>query len=248
MLRPRTLAEIQHVIAESGYFKVADFSLTSTDSPEGTRLKIEYQYDPVYVFDVVVPSEKTTGKSVLVWLDGGSYFSVVGHASPGELSAVEPVGFKGLDGLREGIAEWLKRLRTELQTEPVIRQFAEQEQALADLLQQVQDLPDVYFSKEEAQDLVRRLEELERQLAENLSQNVADKNELASRVAAIHADIEMLKQNVGNIKKPGWARALVIRAAEWAKDPLNRQLLRNGAEVARDLLLEAQKHSGGSGQ
>jgi antirestriction protein ArdC len=130
---------------------------------------------------------------------------------------------------------------------PIVRQVEEQERLLDDLMQQVQGLPDEYFSKDEAQDLVRRLEELEHRLSDNLAANINDKAQLNSQIQAIVSDIQMLKDNIGSLKKPGWAKALMVRAAEWIKVPANRQLLRSGAEVAKELLLEAGKHSTTSG-
>ena len=57
------------------------------------------------------------------------------------------------------------------------------------------------------------------------------------------ADVEMLKDNIGNFTKQNWVSALCVRAFGWLKDPVNQTLLRSGAEVVHTLLEDGHKKS-----
>jgi len=240
LLRPYTLSEIHRAITASGYFKPADFLIEGKDLDGGTDLRIQYRYDPSHFLAVMVPLKKD--QELYGNLNTLAYW-VRGRVSPGELNAEEPVTFNGLEGLKRGISDWLIRVRSEIQSGPFMRQVVEQEQQLADLLRRVEQMPDDYFSNAEAGDLRGRLDKLEFRLSENLTENTQDQEELSAKLKDLALDIQMLKDGLGHLKKTNWAKALTIRAFEWIKDPINRRLIGSGAEIAKELLLGAGKHS-----
>jgi hypothetical protein len=116
-----------------------------------------------------------------------------------------------------------------------------QEEQIAALRADLGDAPEGYFSVDEAAALRQRLEDLERRLTENLTQHVKDKSDLATRLAAVSADITMLKETMEAVPKSGWVNAVCSRAFGWLTDPINRKLITSGAQVAKDLLIEAHK-------
>jgi hypothetical protein len=243
MLRFQTLTEIQSEIAASNYFRIADFSFKQDEGSLGTVLRITYQYNPAHHLVVTVPRTKSEQDSVNAFIQAPRLFTIEGEVSPGELSVSEPVTFQGMGQLKQGISAWLKRVLTEIQTAPEMRRIAEQERQLAEFLLQMQALPDEYFSKEEATVWVAKLEDLERRLEENLVSSVSNKEQLAAQIKALKADIQMLKDNIETLKKPGWVQALCVRSFEWMKVPENRVLLRAGAEVVKGLLPEHAGHT-----
>ena len=158
-----------------------------------------------------------------------------------------PVTFKGLDGLKKGIEQWLERIRTEMQSHPIVRQLHQQEEQLAALKEEFANVPDEFFSQDEAAALRIRLDELEQRMAANLKQSIGDKDTLTERITSISADIQMLKDNVETLSKPHWRNALASRLFGWLQDPNNQKLLVSGVDVARNLL-EGGHKSAGSGQ
>lgn len=242
MLRNRTLVQLNEIFQNSKYFRWDDFKLQTSDTNSGSLLTIKYLYDPAFCLTVRVPTEKTA------FGNSQSQFVINGEVCPGELNRKEPVSFMGLEGLRAGLESWLNRIRGENESGPVIRQMREQEEQIAALRGELASVPDEFFSREEAADLKTRLDDLERRLIENLKKNTKDKNEVADRISQISADIQMLKDTMNAVPKSSWAGAVCSRAFGWLKDPVNRQLITSGAQVATELLLDAGSKSASSGQ
>jgi hypothetical protein len=226
MLSTRTIRELHEALRQSDYFRSGDFHMVTTGGERGTILLFEYRYDPTMMLKVVVPAEK----------NGDDIFLMSGEVCPGEVSAVEPVHFGGLDALKRGVVDWLGRVKGEILAEPVLRQIMEQEERLAQFRFQLTALPDEYFSMEEAGQLRQRLDDLERRLSENLKANVADRSDLSARLKEVAADVRMLKDSAGSLTKPGWVGALGTRTFNWLRDPVNRKLMVSGADVAKELL------------
>jgi chromosome segregation ATPase len=158
------------------------------------------------------------------------------------MASTEEVAYTSKTELLSGITEWVIRVRNELRAIPIYRKIETQQQELEEMLKQFSDLPNEYFSQEEAEKLKQKLEQMEEQLKQSLEQSIADKKELEEKVKSLHADMETLRQNLQVLKKRGWVNSLLVKAANWVKDPSNRELLKSGAEVAQSLLLEAGKN------
>ena len=105
------------------------------------------------------------------------------------------------------------------------------------MFEQHGNIPTDYFSRQEAEHLRNRLDELEARLKQNLQDTIEDQTEMQTRIDELANEMSVLKENVDVLNKRGWAKALVTRTFEWAKDPANRKLLNSGAEVAKELLL-----------
>jgi len=149
----------------------------------------------------------------------------------------ERIGAVWANQLNGYIKDWLKRLDEELSSIPLQRQIEEQHQEIQLIFEQLRDIPKDFISKQEAEGLSARLDELETRLTKNLQETVADQAELETKIKTISDDMSLLKENMNVLNKRNWAKALVTRTFEWAKDPVNRKLLKSGAEVAKELLL-----------
>ena len=101
------------------------------------------------------------------------------------------------------------------------------------------NLPNEYFTREEAEKLKAKLADLEAALTDNQRKNNEDKAQMENAISSIHLDIQVLTENVGGLTKQGWFKSYLARALNWTKDPSNRKLLKDGGSPAVGLLKEA---------
>jgi flagellar biosynthesis chaperone FliJ len=231
MLRQAYIFVIQSDLTESGRFKATDFQFTNSGEKDGlVRLSIQYRFEPKYEFSATIQ----------VRVNGRSSRKIIEVSQcPGKLTENEQAQYKTENALRKGIREWSERIYEELIAAPINREIAQQQKQLEELMQQFDGLGDEYFTKQEAEHILHRLEDLEKKLQENLEKNIEDKELMAGKIEEIKMDMEVLRNSIGSLKKKGWTGSLVARVLDWGKDPTNRKILTSGAKIAKDLLLEA---------
>ncbi len=235
MIRQHYLTRINDMILEEENwpFRDTDFSVVFKNEQTDQVLEITYRYEPKYAFTARMPLvDEVVTEPV--------YAAIT--ASPGKIFDKEATASVNAVALEDHIRAWLQRLDDELSSIPVQRQLEEQQQEIDKLCEQLGNIPKDYFSRQEAEYLKGRLDDLEARLTENLRAATEDQTELQTKIDEISNDMSALKDNIDVLNKRGWAKALVTRTFEWAKDPVNRKLLKSGSDVAKDLLLEAGKH------
>lgn len=234
MLTNNYLATIGKTIEEIATFKRSDFKLNVNPQKIGgadlLTLDISYLYEPRYRFVAKIPG--TVNK----------YNPIAITNCPGEVFDNEQFGIESTSMLLPSIRDWLKRVQAEIKNIPIQRELEQQQQQIQDILTKLEDLPNEYFSREEGDSLKQKLDELEARLVDNLKNSEKQESEVRASVAGIVKDMNVLKENIATMNKRSWAGAFTVRALEWLKDPMNRKVLKSGAEVAKDLLLEAGKH------
>jgi hypothetical protein len=70
---------------------------------------------------------------------------------------------------------------------------------------------------------------------------LTDKQELESQLKDLAKDIETLKMTVEGLRKPGWLKSFATKVFKWTKNSENRKLLKDGYDIARQLLPEEYK-------
>lgn len=239
MIRKHYLTQIGNMIEEYKRFKEADFSTVferrerdpfaeaADETEDGYVLEIIYRFEPQFKFIATMPaSDQLTPKSI--------YTTIT--TTPGHMLITESVSNVRATELSDYIKNWLHRLDEELSSIPLQRQLEEQHKEIEFIFQQLNEIPNDFISKQEAESLRFRLDDLEERLTKNLQETVTDQKELENKIKAISDDMSALKENMNVLNKRGWAKSLVTRTFEWAKDPVNRKLLKSGVEVARELL------------
>ncbi|HEY0778845.1 MAG TPA: hypothetical protein VGD56_12825 [Gemmatirosa sp.] len=240
MIRAQLLNEIHAALDAGQQFKADDFAIEATPGKDGAgSLSIRYRFDSTYYFRAEIPN--TVEERFLL---GGHQVNIIGITTPGTLTDTERLAYSSKEKLLAGITQWTNRIRDELLAIPLHRQQAEQQAQLEALLGQIDALPDEYFTRDEAQAVRARLDELEQQLRANIEAAAKTHTDAAAELAALHSDIELLKQSTESLKKAGWAGSLAVRMKRWSGNPENRELLKSGATVARTLLLgDGGKHA-----
>lgn len=233
MIRKHYLTQVGQLITEQKRFRETDFSINVTNQQTLYRLEITYSYEPDYQF---IARMALDGEVV----QGDVAIEVV--ACPGGMFKRERYEGVKPAQLNEHIKNWLQRLSNELSSVPIQRQVEEQQREIQHILEQLEDVPKEYFTKQEAEGLRLKLEEMEARLVDNLQSSIANQTELDKKVKSITSDMSYLKENMATLNKQGWAKSFVRRTFEWAKDPVNRNVLTAGVQATKELLLEAGKH------
>ncbi len=232
MIRTHYLTQINDMIRNEKRFKEADFTVSFKPERSTYLLEITYCYEPQYKFVAAMALDEEPVTEI--------YMTII--ASPGSVFKKERYDQIHSSKLSDHIKAWLSRLSNELASIPVQRQIEEQRQEIQQILTQLDDLPNEYFSKQEADVLRSRLDALEASLTDNLKETATNQRELQIKVKAITDDVNGLKENINVLNKRGWAKSLVTRTFEWAKDPANSNLLKSGVEVAKRLLEAGDHH------
>jgi hypothetical protein len=235
MIRRQLLKELERTLAERPQFHVDDFLIDTelTEAKKETKITIQYRYDEHYRFIAILPRSKTEPEHSIL----KSYAIEVGM-SPAELNDRESFRVEDKSGLLKTLRDWTGFLQEELETIPERRELAIQREQLEELFKTVSDMPEGYFSKEEAEAFARRLTDIENKMKHSLAETIQSQEELRQRLGKIQADFESLKKNLHIMTRKNWAKAAMVRVVEWMKDPTNRKLLKSGAGVARAMLTD----------
>jgi hypothetical protein len=226
VLRDKIISSIRESI-ERSKLSVEEFTFDQTEKEGTTTLTIAYRFDPRFFFRLSVKA------------NAGSDYSYV--AAPGSVSQRES-GTASAYHLSGTIQEWASRVLEDLVAPPVMRQISEQGKAINDMLAQFDNLADEYFTKEEADEMRRKLDELEESLLAQLETADVGQKELRRKADELHKEIETLKGTVESLKKPGFAGRVVVRLSSFFKDPENAKLVKmTTVEIGKQLLIEAGK-------
>jgi ABC-type phosphate transport system auxiliary subunit len=158
--------------------------------------------------------------------------------APGEINNFETFTVKDKAEFLDAIKIWVSILASELEGIPERRELEEQRAKLEDLLKSTSEMADTFFSKEEADSMMVRLQDLEEQMKRQLEEAAKSKEEADIKIKVLREEFEVLKASLGYMTKKNWAKSAMVKVFEWMKDPTNRKLLKSGADAARILLGE----------
>jgi hypothetical protein len=205
--------------AEICFLKI--FSVSETEEEDGSvNLLISYRYDPdfffSYEFSMVQPN-----------LCEGSMTRV-----PGPYTACDRFSIQvSIPEMLNYIREWMSDLEDELVALPATRRFEKQQRLLESMFEQFQDLPDEYFTTGEAEELKRKLDELESRLASHISDSSASNRDKEERLTRLHKEIEELKKHLEFLKKPGFMKRFITRLSSTVDEETRKKLIGDGAEA-----------------
>ncbi len=247
MIRNKTLQEIRLLVEKHKRFTVTDFKFET----KGDKLDIKYEYEDKFYFTISIPNETTTINQetkethlIRTVTKDSSYqdYHFKGHCSPGKLSMTEYLDFYTEGQLYKSISNWLDNLWDELLAIPISRQIEEQEKFINEIQERLKDLPDSYFDLAEMQDLISKIDSLEKKFQEKLENEVHDKNELKRKIEELHNEFETLKATLGSVKKKGWFKSFATKTITWLTKEENRKFLKDAKDYIQPLLPESVKH------
>ncbi len=226
--RQEFIAKVRGTLTRHGY-QPEDFEVTQQERADDVALDIVYRFMPEYgVVAWYQTHEDPSGE----WAIG----SLGVKMTPGDLLHHEFTTCKNRHELLKAIAGWVDRLHSELRAIPVNRHVEEQQRIIDDLVSGFAEHSEEFFTREEAQDLAARLDDLEERMAANIE--ARDDGDAAKvKVAELREEIDLLKAQLSALNKKNWAKSVAVRIATWMKDPDNRKLLKAGADVVKTLML-----------
>jgi hypothetical protein len=233
------LTAVRGVLSHGGYYP-EDFQFTEEAVDSFKVLTITYRYHQDFRFQAKVRTKeavKDIGFPFPQRIETESLGTIHVFAIPGEILKNEHRVLDERSSLLSAVREWVKRIEAELRAIPLARKVAEQEEQLADLTAKFADMSDGFFSAAEAEELRSRLDAFEQRFAESIRQNTDDHEEADRRVDELHNEIVRLKEQLETLTRTGWSKRTLVRITGWLSDPMNRKLLKSGADLAKDLLL-----------
>jgi hypothetical protein len=239
MLREQFVAEVRTALERNGYF-ADDFDLHQKRQGEYVVLKLRYRFHAGFELTAQIRIVAPGPLSMEVDEKVGT---VNIEASPGDYLQREETTVHDKDELLDYLHEWVARIAAELEAIPVNRRLDEQRKLIEELASQFSEESAGYYTAAEATELRARLDEFEKRLTESIKASAKNKKEAGARISELHQQVELLKTQVEVLQKRHWTKSAVIRLAGWLRDPLNRQMLESGTDLAKSLLLPAgDKH------
>jgi hypothetical protein len=235
IIRQKFYKQIISTIDQHERFENSDFDI-KTDENKIIKLTITYLAESKYQIIFNLPKSQTTQTGAL-GLPNSDY-SFDGTVCPGPMALTETFQFRGEDGIFRRIKTWLDCIWEELSSNPVVKQLEEQQEQIDQIFEKFDNLPDEFFTKEEAADLKKRLDELEETLKENMQKQNADNAKFEEQIDELHIDIDTLKVTIHSLKKKGWIKSFFSKSLKWGMNSENRKLIKDGYSLVKALLPE----------
>lgn len=230
MIRHTTLIEIKKSLDKSTNFSSTDFILKSGYN----SLNIIYEYDNTFSFQIDIPTE--ISKLTKTEKETSSFGMVTKHKEyeyeayefsgimkPGKVSSEEKVTFEGQTRLFKFIEIWLENLWTEITIQPEYRKIEKIEEELNNIKSKFDNLSDEFFTKEEAELLIERLNTLESNFKEKLEIEIQDKEILLTTLEELHVELEKLKGQATLLNKKNWFKSFSVKIFSWITKDENRK-------------------------
>ncbi|MBN8672374.1 MAG: hypothetical protein J0L80_16940 [Chitinophagales bacterium] len=251
MLRHKIKNLVYSILSSNTNFNISDFKITTESKYSSTQLKIVYEYDEQYYVNVTIPEgltekerQETTHSVRMIGMAEQtktvkySVYEIDVTMCPGILSYSENIKYEGQDGITKAISKWLVNLWEDLTISPQLRAIKVQTEEIEKIKEKVVNVPDEYFTVEQGEEIKSRLDKLEEQLAKVLLDELPDDKTANTQIEKLHNEIEVLKQTIHSLKKPGWFKSFITKTMTWLSNPTNQKLLKAGKSLVITMLPE----------
>lgn len=236
MLRQYFLQKLDSRLNSTSFFEAEDFTVKNevgSSTNVLSKLTIQYRFDKRFSFVANVFSTKRGSD------DYGSVMpanSIQCSFSPGPMTNQDAASVTGEDGLLSLVGEWMTLCQQELAATPIARQVAAQREQIEQLIEEAAEVPNTYFTKEEAAEVFLKLNELEEQLKSVITARDLDRAAMQKETDALHREFEALRTQVNALTKRNWLGAALVRMTKWAAEPENAKILKGGADIVKGWL------------
>lgn len=160
---------------------------------------------------------------------------------PGDILVKDNFEVSSWEKFLDAITQWADNLYIELTSAPVARRVNELDEEMEKVLKIVDELPEEYFTNEEAESLLKRLDELENKFREHIEQSEEDKKSIRAQISQLESDMGFLRASLYTQSQKSWSRSLANRLGRWANSPAGQAILNSGTTVIIKGLLEGPK-------
>ncbi len=245
MFKAGIIKEIKEEIERHPYFHSDDFQIVNESfrsrNSVGATLLVKYRFQDKYQFRAVFSGKTERVKEEDNYLGRKETIEkkvIAISISPGELMSTENRNVYGYSGLESAFSNWLDNLRDELRSIPIIMQIEQQQEEINNLLENVENLSDDFFTREEADALVEKMDKLEEMIRQSIRDALKDEKIIEKRLREIERDFEVLREQISTLTKRGWAGSFTIRYNEWKKNIGDFNLLQAGIQSVKGLLVD----------
>ncbi len=243
MFRQNIILKIKEQLDKDVNFSSSDFSIKT----EYKSLKIVYEYDNEYFFQVDVPYEisklsktqkETTTLGMITKHMEREYeaYEFSGKIRPGQVAVEERIQFEGPDKIFNYLKTWLENLWVEITIQPQVRKAKELEEQIIDIKSKCENISEDYFTRDEADALKQKLDILEQNFREKLEIEIQDKILLFQALDELHKELEKLKSQTTSLNKKNWFKSFGVKIYTWASKEENRKFLKDTKDFIKPFL------------
>jgi hypothetical protein len=204
-LNHTTLNDVFQRLTASGYFESSDFR-AATISLKGSyptdRFRVVYVHNEDYCCDIYA---------------GDPRWGIT--QSPGAVEATESFTLKTKEELLNAMLGWSQRLEAELRITPAAREHQRAASELVDIKAKLDQVEDSVFSKVETAELEVKLQEMKRDISEQIKKGVKKVQEgnkdLERKLAQLERDVQFLRDQLHLLTKRNWAAVMVERLRKY---------------------------------
>ncbi|MBL0387764.1 hypothetical protein JJB07_14075 [Tumebacillus sp. ITR2] len=204
MLRLTVIQDIISPVKNNKFFIEEDFVIDQQVKDGQICVNIHYKYDNSLYFNMVVS------------IDFSNKASAIAQVSPGIIIKTQSIAIKELSDAKYQLSNWLIRLEEEMKLMPLERKVFEHEDKIRKWEEVFEEVPDKYFTKQEAENLIERLEKLEKELHQKIENTVDPNLNIESELDKIHSDMSSLKEQIQILSRKNWMSSFLARALNWA--------------------------------
>lgn len=234
-------------ISSKGLFRHYDFNIS--DSFKGIEISYEYTNDD-YSFSFKLP---TTTKKVEIEAPATKtrknditkpireFYEFSGYMRPGKYGDHESFTVETFEEVMKKMSDWLDYLNEELMDFHLYRQFKKQDAKIDEIKQKIEEhfkaqndkaeAEDEYLTREEAEELIKRLNEMEALIKNHISDNFEKESERNAEIEKLHTDFEDFRNSTTYLNKSNWFKKFFVSVASWSFDPENKKRLLYGTSI-----------------
>lgn len=222
-------------LENNGCFDPSDFNISEGNMG---RVIIKYAYsESEYAFGFIPPSkqEKVTNTDRYSKDETVLRYVFKGDMTPGVYTDKEYFEEYSFESVLNRIDKWCSYLKRELFSVHELRKFEELEKMFEEINikidQKTEEIEDKYMTKEEAEYVFAKLDELEKSMTLQLEKEIEDKKKLQEEFNNLKVEFTKLKESTKYMKKKSWVKKCLKKLVEWYKNPDKRVLLTNGIKL-----------------
>ncbi|GAB6109079.1 hypothetical protein [Fusibacter bizertensis] len=173
-----------------------------------------------------------------------------GYMKPGRYSENESFTVETFEDLLIKLSNWLKYLNQELSESHIYRQIKKQDEKIDEIKKKIEehfkeqnnndDKVEEYLTRDEANDLIERLNEIEKVIKEKLYETIELETERDEEIEKLHNEFDDFRDATTYMNKENWFKKFLVSVATWSFDPQNKKKLIAGSSV----LLKIGKYFG----
>ena len=139
------------------------------------------------------------------------------------------------------VSDWVDRVYFETIRHPIARMIVELDEEMEGILKHINQLPNEYFTKEEGENLIDRLNELESRFKAYFEQLEEENADVKTQVRELTKDMEFLRASVFSVTQKKWSRIFANRLGRLLNSPAGQAVLSSGVSTLIKGLLEGPK-------